>query len=64
MSVPIAMDKKGGIVFNSGYQFNYALPWNLSQLEPMVVQARAGRGLGPRPSLEPVYASLEELLER
>ncbi|XP_014207336.1 uncharacterized protein LOC106638594 [Copidosoma floridanum] len=62
VSVPIVMSKKGGIVFSVGFQFNYALPMNLSQLEPMVIHARADDPT--QLSLAHVYASIEGLLER
>ncbi|XP_051156498.1 uncharacterized protein LOC127278713 [Leptopilina boulardi] len=58
-STPIEMSKRGGLVFSSGYQFNYALPWNVSQFEPLIVSARQSRNL----DLQDIYSSLEHLLE-
>lgn len=59
-STPIEMSKRGGLVFSSGYQFNYALPWNASQLQPLIVSSRQSRNL----ELQDIYSSLEHLLER
>ncbi|XP_043462696.1 uncharacterized protein LOC122498820 isoform X4 [Leptopilina heterotoma] len=53
------MSKRGGLVFSSGYQFNYALPWNASQFEHLTVSARQSRNL----DLQDIYSSLEQLLE-
>lgn len=59
------MDKKGGLGFNSGFQFNYALPWNLSQFEPTVVHARSTRqaAMDTALNVDNVYLAIEELLE-
>jgi hypothetical protein len=61
--MPIAMNKRGGIVFSSGFQFNYVLPWNLTQFEPMVVHARASPQV-EQIRLENIYTALEDLLEK
>ncbi|XP_033210109.1 uncharacterized protein LOC117168504 [Belonocnema kinseyi] len=53
------MSKRGGIGFSSGFQFNHALPWNISQFEPMTVSSRQSRNL----ELEDIYSTLENLLE-
>ena len=59
VSVPVDMSKRGGLVFSSAYQFNYALPWNVSQLEPLIVSARQSRNL----ELQDIYTSLENLFD-
>ncbi|KAG7188256.1 hypothetical protein KM043_007922 [Ampulex compressa] len=51
------MRKRGNIVFNYGFQLNYALPSNLSQLEPTVISARNVRDV----DLEHVYTLIENL---
>lgn len=63
--MPIIMDEKGGVSFDYGFQFNYALPWNSSQLETMVVQARDNTVSSLQGfDLTILYRSLENLLER
>ncbi|KAL0110225.1 hypothetical protein PUN28_013698 [Cardiocondyla obscurior] len=59
ISMPVAMTKRGGIAFSSGFQLNYALPWNLSQLEPMIIPARHIRDL----DLQETYVAIENLLD-
>ncbi|XP_014228574.1 uncharacterized protein LOC106653589 [Trichogramma pretiosum] len=67
-STPIAQDKKGSLVLNTGFQFNYAMPWNLTQLghPTPVVHARNSRQVQRQPerlNLENVYLALENALE-
>ncbi|KAL7304416.1 hypothetical protein TKK_0003214 [Trichogramma kaykai] len=71
-STPIAQDKKGSLVLNTGFQFNYAMPWNLTQLghPTPVVRARNARQVrqsqepdSERLNLENVYLALENALE-
>ncbi|CAB0039795.1 unnamed protein product [Trichogramma brassicae] len=71
-STPIAQDKKGSLVLNTGFQFNYAMPWNLTQLghPTPVVHARNSRQVRQEPerqpeqlNLENVYLALENALE-
>ncbi|OXU17919.1 hypothetical protein TSAR_004947, partial [Trichomalopsis sarcophagae] len=67
ISVPIAMGKKGGLVSTTGFQFNYNLPTNATELEPVLLHARNERQVEQQRShleLKNIYASLEELLER
>ncbi|KAL6428964.1 hypothetical protein ACFW04_008050 [Cataglyphis niger] len=59
ISTPVAMTKRGGIVFSSGFQLNYALPWNLSQLESTIIPARHIRDL----NLQETYVTIENLLD-
>jgi len=59
ISVPVATTKRGGLVFNSGFQMNYVLPWNVSQLEPMIIPARRIRDVG----LQDAYVAIENLLD-
>ncbi|XP_011499093.1 PREDICTED: uncharacterized protein LOC105363170 [Ceratosolen solmsi marchali] len=63
MSMPVATNKRGSIVFSSGFQFNYVLPWNLTQFEPTVVHARASPQAQPL-RLENIYMVLEDVLEK
>ncbi|XP_031776745.1 uncharacterized protein LOC116415749 [Nasonia vitripennis] len=68
------MGKKGGLVSTSGFQFNYNLPSNATELEPMLLHARNKRQVEQQQQqqqqqqspleLKNIYASLEELLER
>lgn len=58
ITVPVAMTKRGGLAFNSGFQLNFALPWNLTQLEPTVIPARHIRDL----ELQDTYVAIEDLL--
>ncbi|KAJ8688557.1 hypothetical protein QAD02_024352 [Eretmocerus hayati] len=65
VATPISKDKKGGLTFNSGFQFNYDLPYNLTQFEPMLLS----QGRRRRPTrqlhqlnLENIYRGLEQLL--
>lgn len=51
--------KRGGVVFNSGLQINYALPWNVSQFEPTIIPARHIRDL----DLQDAYVAIEDLLD-
>jgi len=59
ISMPVAMSKRGGIAFSCGFQLNYDLPWNLSQLEPMIIPARHIRDL----DLQETYVAIENLLD-
>ncbi|XP_076763348.1 uncharacterized protein LOC143430805 [Xylocopa sonorina] len=54
------MNKRGGVSFSSGFQFNYQLPSNLSQLEPTIIPARLARDL----NLQDTYVAIENLLNR
>jgi len=38
---------------------NYVLPWNVSQLEPMIIPARRIRDVG----LQDAYVAIENLLD-
>ncbi|KYQ53412.1 hypothetical protein ALC60_07478 [Trachymyrmex zeteki] len=59
ISMPVVMTKRGGIAFSSGFQLNYDLPWNLSQLEPTIIPARHIRDL----NLQETYVAIENLLD-
>lgn len=52
------MNKKGGTVFSTGFQFNYFLPWNSSQIESTVISARHIRDI----DLGQTYLIIENLL--
>ncbi|KZC06088.1 hypothetical protein WN55_07174 [Dufourea novaeangliae] len=54
------MNKRGGVVFSSAFQFNYKLPSNLSELEPTIIPAREARDL----SLQDTYETIENTLNR
>ncbi|XP_043288497.1 uncharacterized protein [Venturia canescens] len=58
VTVPVAMDKTGGIAFSAGFQFNYVLPWNLSQFDPVIVPSREIGNI----NLQDVYSAVESLL--
>ncbi|XP_012284509.1 uncharacterized protein LOC105701926 [Orussus abietinus] len=58
-SVPVASSKRGNVVFSSGFQFNYALPWNASQIEPIVLEGRSFEDS----ELQDVYLAIESALE-
>ncbi|XP_057331714.1 uncharacterized protein LOC130671682 [Microplitis mediator] len=62
VSVPLlATNKKGNVVFSAGFQFNYALPWNLTQLQsPTIVPSRHTDDF----DLKNIYMSIENLLDR
>ncbi|CAK9833938.1 hypothetical protein ANTRET_LOCUS10547 [Anthophora retusa] len=60
VSVPVTMNKRGGVVFSSAFQFNYKLPSNLSELEPTIIPARQARDI----SLQDTYEAIENLLNR
>ncbi|XP_058792648.1 uncharacterized protein LOC131665067 [Phymastichus coffea] len=65
--MPIAAGANGALAVNLGYQFNYALPSNLSQLEPTGPRGRVRRGAerpGTGLDLVDVYLSLEDTLQR
>ncbi|XP_032671066.1 uncharacterized protein LOC116844060 isoform X2 [Odontomachus brunneus] len=58
ITVPVAMTKRGGLAFNTGFQLNFVLPWNLTQFEPTVISARHIRDL----ELQDTYVAIEDLL--
>ncbi|CAL1681757.1 unnamed protein product [Lasius platythorax] len=57
--MPVVMTKRGGVAFSSGFQLNFALPWNLSQFEPTIISARHIRDL----NLQETYVAIENLLD-
>ncbi|KAK2586394.1 hypothetical protein KPH14_010681 [Odynerus spinipes] len=59
VSVPVRSNKRGTVVFSSGFQLNYKLPSNISDFEPTVVVARHIRDL----DLRDTYSSIENLLD-
>ncbi|CAL1681756.1 unnamed protein product [Lasius platythorax] len=59
ISMPVVMTKRGGVAFSSGFQLNFALPWNLSQFEPTIISARHIRDL----NLQETYVAIENLLD-
>lgn len=59
ISMPVAMTKRGGIAFSSGFQLNFVLPWNLTQFEPTIIPARHIRDL----DLQETYVAIENLLD-
>ncbi|XP_072764603.1 uncharacterized protein [Anoplolepis gracilipes] len=59
ISTPVAMSKRGTIAFSSGFQLNFALPWNLSQFESTIIPARHIRDL----NLQETYVAIENLLD-
>ncbi|KAH0549492.1 hypothetical protein KQX54_009737 [Cotesia glomerata] len=62
VSVPLlATNKKGNVVFSAGFQFNYALPWNLTQLQsPSIIPSRHTDDF----NLNNIYLSIENLFDR
>lgn len=59
ISMPVAMTKKGGIAFSTGFQLNFVLPWNASQFEPTIIPARHIRDL----NLQETYIAVENMLD-
>ncbi|XP_066585092.1 uncharacterized protein [Prorops nasuta] len=60
VSVPILTRKSGSVVFSSGFQMNYALPWNETQLEPIVISSRNIRDL----NLKDTYTAIEDTFNK
>ncbi|XP_033338159.1 uncharacterized protein LOC117227216 [Megalopta genalis] len=60
VSVPVTMNKRGGVVFSAAFQLNYKLPSNLSELEPTIIPARQMRDL----QLQDTYGTIENIFNR
>nr|KAF7412778.1 hypothetical protein H0235_012629 [Vespula pensylvanica] len=58
-SVPVRSNKRGSVVFSSGFQYNYFLPSNVSNFKSTIVVARHVRDL----DLRDTYSTIENLLE-
>ncbi|XP_063992888.1 uncharacterized protein LOC135170759 isoform X2 [Diachasmimorpha longicaudata] len=60
ISVPLITNNKGTIATSFAFQFNYALPWNLTQLhEPGIIPSRENHDF----NLHTAYAAIEQLLD-
>ncbi|XP_014604919.1 PREDICTED: uncharacterized protein LOC106787236 [Polistes canadensis] len=58
-SIPVRSNKRGSIVFSSGFQYNYYLPSNVSDFESTIVLSRHIRDL----DLRDTYTRIEHFLE-
>ncbi|KAI4486680.1 hypothetical protein M0804_006050 [Polistes exclamans] len=58
-SIPVRSNKRGSVVFSSGFQYNYYLPSNVSDFESTIVLSRHIRDL----DLRDTYTRIEHFLE-
>ncbi|KAK0180189.1 hypothetical protein PV327_005858 [Microctonus hyperodae] len=62
ITVPIITNKEGSLASNLGFQLNYVLPWNLTQLQPQIVIST--REKKNDINLQHIYTTIENLLEK
>ncbi|KAK0082242.1 hypothetical protein PV325_010803 [Microctonus aethiopoides] len=62
ITVPIITNKEGSLASNLGFQLNYVLPWNLTQLQPQIVIST--REKNNNINLQHIYTTIENLLEK
>ncbi|KAL2745776.1 uncharacterized protein V1477_005930 [Vespula maculifrons] len=63
-SVPVRSNKRGSVVFSSGFQYNYFLPSNVSNFKSTIVVARHVRDLDLRDTYSTIENLLEDLVEK